>query len=182
MKVSKSDMLTIAKIKDKADRSGVVNLIASGMEPEDALVAVMKDKAPIRDACKSKAEKEAKDAAKKEFVSDLTDDEWFDRYCGDKAKMFANPAQYRADALLFRKISELRHAFRSRVKVPLKDAKDRGVVGPMYYAVNKVISMSHPTDWMICDDCVGKGVHKDRGGRCGKCAGSGFLLKMEIYV
>ncbi len=33
----------------------------------------------------------------------LTDNEWFDTYCGEKAAMFKHPARFKSDALLFRR-------------------------------------------------------------------------------
>lgn len=182
MKVAKTDMLTVAKIKDEVKRSEVVTLIASGMEPQDAIKEVMKEAAPERNDGKSKQTKEAEKAAKAEKVSDMSDDDWFEKYCGEKAKLFSNPAQFKVDALLFRKLSDLRHAFRSKAKTSIKAVENEKILGPLFYLFRRFISISHPKDWMICDGCSGTGVGTETKTRCNKCSASGYLLKTENYV
>ena len=45
---SKGDMLTIARVKDPQQRAEIISLIASGMDADEAIKEVMKDKAPTR--------------------------------------------------------------------------------------------------------------------------------------
>lgn len=136
MEVSQDDMLTVSKIKDDDKRSEVINLIASGMDVEPALKELLKDEAPTAyhkknaEAKAERAEKKAlADAAK---VPDLTDDEWFDTYCGEKAAMFKNPDRFKSDALLFHLATDPRAAFRSQMKKGLAATKKAGNYGGLW--------------------------------------------------
>src|SRR5262249_41665696 len=113
---SQTDMETIAKIKDEVKRGEGINLFVSGIECERAIKDVMQDASPIRSTGESKADIKARVAALAEKVSELSDDEWFTKYCGKKASLLKNSARFRADALLFRAISEQRHTFIGRAK------------------------------------------------------------------
>jgi hypothetical protein len=184
MSVSSKDMLTIAKIKDDEKKNHIVNLVAAGMEPEEAIKEIMKDEAPAAYNGPKKEEAEAKAAAKTEKQADLTDDEWFDTFCGEKAAMFKDSAKYRADAILFRQAIEPRHTFRSKIKKSVADTKKGNVLGLFYFLMNRVISISHPKDWLICE-CKGQGeITNDRGNvvKCPKCNGGGYALKVEQYL
>jgi hypothetical protein len=183
MSVSQTDMLTIAKIKDEVKRGEVVYLIASGMDVADALKEVMREAVPVRDNGTSKAEVEAKAAAKEEKRSELSDAEWFATYCGEKAAMLGDTARFKAGSLLFREIADARHVFRTKVKAALKRTAEAGTKDSFYSLVNRVISISHPKDWLICDGCKGTGSVETPGllakPKCNKCLGDGYLLKTE---
>ncbi len=178
MQVSQTDMLTIAKIKDDADRGAVVNLVASGMEPAEATREVLKDAAP-------KPANGAEKPKKEPGESDLSDDEWFATYCGKKAEMLAEDRRegYRGQALLFRRCCDKRHAFRTGIKKHLEEAKKKGLIGALYAAFNRAISISHPKDWLLCGDCRGTG-KDDKGHKCqgAGCLGNGFIVKTETLI
>jgi ParB-like chromosome segregation protein Spo0J len=198
MDVNQTDMMTIAKIKDEGQRAEVVNLVASGMVVEDAIKEIMKDQAPSKYNNKTAgaAAAEAKKATEGERAPELTDDEWFDADCGEKAAMLGDPAKFKSDALLFRQHSELRHAYRSKGKKSLAETKKTGITGAFFNLVNRVLSIAHPKDWLICPGCFGKGtvasgaseaeVAKFGEGyaskNCTKCFGGGYLLKTEEYL
>lgn len=192
MEINQTDMITIAKIKDEGKRAEVVALIASGMVPEDAIKEVMKDEAPEKYNSKTAgaAAAESKKATKEERAPELTDDEWFTVNCGEKAAMLGDPARFKSDALLFRSVSELRHAFRTKGKKFLAATKTAGNYGALWNLINRFVSISHPKDWLICPTCIGKGTV---GGevdaaipttvqKCPKCFGGGYLLKTEEYL
>jgi ParB-like chromosome segregation protein Spo0J len=184
MKVSQTDMLTIQKVKEEDKRGQIVSLIASGMEAADAIKEVMGDQAPSRQDGKSVAEREAESVTKKETEPELSDDEWFSKYCGDKAKLLGDSTRYKADALLFRRISEPRHTFRTRAKktvASVKAALSTGT-GPFLNLVNRFISVSHPKDWQLCDICTGKGKPPRSSSPCTKCYGGGYLLSVERFL
>lgn len=182
MKVTQGQMTTIARIKDEVKRGEVVNLIASGMEVEDALKEVLKDgDVPTPADGQSKETREAKRAAKEEKAAELSDDEWFETYCGEKARMLGDPAKYKADALLFRRVSDLRHAFRSKGKKFLAETKKAGITGAFFNLINRFISVSHPKDWLLCDQCKGT-CNDPKGGKCSKCYGGGYLLRTEQFL
>ena len=193
---NQTDMLTIAKIKDEAKRAEVVNLIASGMEVKDALKEVLRDAAPSRYNCGGAEADAAKVAAKADKSPELSDDEWFEANCGEKSAMLGNSARFKADALLFRAHADLRHNYRVKGKKALAETKKGGVTGPFFNLVNRVLSISHPKDWLICPECFGKGEvasgARDEdvarfgpgyaAAKCPKCFGGGYLLKTETYL
>ena len=180
MEVSQTDMLTIAKIKDAAKRGEVVALIAAGMTAQAAIDEVVKDEAPTRYNKAAKETSESKEASKAERAPELTDDEWFTANCGDKAAMLVDAAKFKTDALLFRSVSDLRHAFRSKGKTFLAAVKKVGVTGPFFNLVNRFVSISHPKDWLLCPDCKGQGMNSNA--KCGRCFGGGYLLKTEEFL
>jgi hypothetical protein len=188
MEVNQTDMTTIAKIKDENLRAEVVNLIASGMVVADAIKEVCKDAKPVRDnGNTTKAEREIKAAAGAEVKAELTDDEWFAENCGEKAAMLGDPTRFKSDALLYRSVTELRHAFRSKGKKFLAATKKAGNYGAFWNLLNRTMSISHPKDWLLCPGCNGQGSTPSPTGdgttcKCGKCFGGGYLLKTEEYL
>lgn len=196
MGINQTDMLTIAKIKDVGQRAEVVALIASGMVAEDAIKEVTKDKAPSRYNNGGAEADTAKATVKSEKEPELTDDEWFEANCGEKAAMLGSPAKFKSDALLFRKLTDLRHAFRVKGKKFLVETKKASVTGPFFNLVNRVLSIAHPKDWLLCPECKGQGTVTSEAGEedvkqygqgfakksCVKCYAGGFLLKTETYL
>jgi len=129
----------------------------------------------------TKEVKQEKAKAKQEKAPELTDDDWFDTYCSEKAKCLqADHGKYKADALLYRRITEARAKFRAAVKGALAEQKATGHVGLLWMAVNRVISLTHPKDFFICEDCNGTGVVNEEP--CNKCRGGGYLLRTEKYL
>jgi len=183
MSVSSKDMTAIAKIKDEQLRGQVVSLVAAGMEAENAIKEILKDQAPKASEAESKAKDDAegKAAAKAVKQVDLTDDEWYATYCGEKAAMLGDDAKFKADAILFRSIVEPRHVFRTKVKNYVAAAKKGGILGPFYWLATRIISSSHPKDWLICGDCKGTGGHS-LGVKCTKCNGACYQIKLEVYL
>lgn len=107
---------------------------------------------------------------------ELSDDEWFDRSCGEKAALLGSPAGFKADALIFRRVTRPRHLFRAEVEGTLNDAKAAKVTGPFYDLVDRFVSAGHPNDWPLCGGCGGSG--EDRNGAdCTTCRRAGYLLK-----
>lgn len=179
MGVAATDQERIAKIKDEADRGAIVNLIASGMDAEEAINQAMGEKAPTP-VNMGKEAAEAKGAAKQEKAPEMDDEQWFETYCGEKAKLLADPAKYKADALLYRKVVDARHAFRAKVKGAVKATKAGKIVGPFFHNLNRLISISHPKDWPLCGTCGGKGVKDDK--KCPRCYGCCYEVKTEEYL
>lgn len=181
MKVTQAHREQIARVKDEGERGAIVNLIASGMEAEEAIKQVMQDRAPTR-ADKSKAEIKAESQAKADKgAADMDDETWFNTYCGEKAAMFGDPAKYKADAILYRKVAEQRATFRSKVKGFVKATKDSKILGPFFNNLHRLIGISHPKDWPLCGTCGGKGSDETKL-RCKKCYGCCYELKTEEYL
>jgi hypothetical protein len=191
--VSDVDMTWIAKIKDEAKRNHVVNLVASGKSVEESMKCTMGDDAPKRlneiDEAKGSrdTEPQGKAQAKETAEPELSDDEWFDRYCGEKAAMLRDKHKYKAAALLYRAIAEERHVHRCKIKGKLKEAKKNGP-NPMLNLANRYVSLSHPKDWLICPDCKGTGDNPATPAdaavkpTCKGCFGGGYRLKTEEYL
>ena len=149
----------------------------------------MKDAAPSRYMHKEHAgeEKAAAKVSKEVKAPELTDDEWFEQNCSEKAGMFGDYAKFKADALLFRSVSDLRHTFRTKGKGFLAATKKAGVTGAFYNLVNRFISISHPKDWLLCPQCKGQGADLSPTSdgtthKCPKCFGGGYLLKTEEFL
>ena len=190
---SQADMLTIAKIKDINRRGEVVALIASGVDVEVAIKQVMGSEAPTRynETKVADETKKATKTAKAQKAPELTDNEWFEQNCGEKAAMLGHPGKFKTDSLLYRAISEIRHQHRAKVKGDLSGAKKAGSTGPFFNLVNRYLSISHPKDWFLCIDCKGKGTigsasigesGSEPAPKCPKCYGGGYLLKTEEYL
>ena len=174
--LTKGQMESIANIKDEEQREAVLGEIEFGIEFDEAWRAVNPD--AQKATGKSRELEAAESAAEQEEQPKLSDDEWFNRYCAEKAALLGSPAKFKADALVFRRITEPRLLFRSKVKATLQDAEATKVTGPFHNAVDRVVSVSHPRDWPLCSRCEGGGFDGDRG-RCMTCAGAGYLLKSE---
>ncbi len=63
----------------------------------------------------------------------MSDDEWYERYCGAKAALIkADHAKYKSDALFYRATLEVRYEFRAKVKEILAwHKKPSGMNGPL---------------------------------------------------
>jgi hypothetical protein len=181
--ISQADMLTMAKIKDQKQRSEVAGLMyGQGLTLAEAMGNVLGSDAPTPEDGKSKATREAKSKAKAEVAPEQTDEEWFETHCSEKAALLAEPTKYRFDAFLWRWTNDARHQFRAKAKPYLDKHRKAmpGGFGPYGNLINRIISASHPKDWMLCDKCAAKG-HVN-GDRCGKCSGGGYLIKVETYL
>ena len=160
MQLTKSQMESLAGIKDETKRAEVVNLIASGMEFDGAWTEVSPEAKKVTGKSKETTETEA--LAKEEKQPELSDDEWFEKFCGDKSRMLSDPAKYKVDALVFRKITDQRHTFRTKVKSALRNAKAGRITGPFFHVVNRITSVSHPKDWFLCSSCARQGQERVR--------------------
>ena len=170
---------SIAGIKDEAKRAEVIDLIDFGLDFDDAWEQADPD---ARKATgKSRAREAAEAAAEEETQPTLSDDEWFDRSCGGKAASLGDPAGFKADALVFRRITRPRHLFRTEVEGALNDAKAAKVTGPFYDLVDRFLSAGHPKDWPLCGECGGSGVDGDGDGvGCTTCRAAGYLVESPL--
>jgi hypothetical protein len=172
-----ADLLTIARIEDKVQRDEVVNLLISGMPTVYAVEEILGDAAPARNSGKAKE----KTKVTTDPNDSMTDDEWYETYCSEKAAMFKKPAKFKSDAILYRLCRDARYAFRAECKKRIAKAKKDGGTGPLYYLFNRFISLAHPKDWYICGACRGTG-DSPRGGQCEKCYGACYIVMTETYL
>jgi len=178
--VTEQMMSAIAGVKDDAKRKAVTALVVAGVEFHQAWKDTFGEDIDL--SASTNAEKKEKAKAKEVAVPDLTDDEWFNHECGEKASNFRNPTKFKAAALLYRHTAEARAKFRAATKKILADAKKaRENNNSLWWAINKVVSLSHPKDWWFCRGCTGKR-HTEHGEECGRCRGSGFELRTEEYL
>lgn len=179
-KVGIVQMNALASVKDDEKRKAVIALVASGMDFPEAYKQVIGQDFDYK-GTKADLTQTERAKAVKEKAPELTDDEWFEKECGEKAALIkADHAQYKADALLYREINEARLKFRRAVLSAMEKRKKAGVIGAFWFAVNRVISISHPKDVLFCDVCHGEGV-TENGKPCSKCKGGGYLLRTEKY-
>jgi ParB family transcriptional regulator, chromosome partitioning protein len=172
-KLKKGQIASIASLA-KSERKQVVDLIANGRGFDEAWRQV--DPKAKKASGKSRDQEAAEAAAKREEQPDLSDADWFDQCCGDKAKMIPNRERFKADALVFRRLSKPRHLFRTKAKATL-EATDQGLgTGPFIKMVQFLMAVSHPNEWPVCVPCNGDG--KDEvGNECSTCSGAGYLLE-----
>jgi hypothetical protein len=177
--ITEQQMEAIASVKDDEKRRAVADLVISGMDFHEAWKSTFNEEIDL--TASTKAEKQEKAEAREEKVPVLTDAEWFERECGEKAKFLGDPTLYKQSALLYRHTAEPRAKFRSAIKKEIAAMKAAGQTKtPLYGLLNRVISMSHPKDWFFCDACQGKG-HVD-GEPCSKCRTGCVSLRTENHL
>lgn len=182
---TKMGMLQIIDATDDVGKRGeIVNLVASGMEVEQAIKEVtgltaVKDQAG---RVKEPGEKKAKKAEKTEEPK-LSDEEWFARECGEFSGFLTETDQYKSDAILYHRIAEARTEFRKKIKKIIEEYREERKgkkVGWFYLQLYRIINISHPKDWKICYTCGGKSL-VDPGDQCPECKGACYDLKSERY-
>jgi ParB-like chromosome segregation protein Spo0J len=161
----------VAAIADPVRRDEAVTSIVAGM---DADAAICLAKAPANATLEIVANPDA-DGDKPE--SEMTDDEWFDCYCGKTAARMAYREVYKADAILWRTIRAARIEFKDRTKGALCQSKV-GIKGAFHHAVTRVVNVAHPKDWPACGPCGGSGACGNNS-RCANCQGRAYALKTE---
>jgi hypothetical protein len=186
---TQSDMLKIAKVADLAQRAEVVDLVADGVKVADAVRQVLGDAAFEKADTKPKADEQAKGEvgeARVETVPAQTDEEWYQKECGDQAARIADPRKFKADALLYWHVHEDRHVFRRATKAALKSARVKQAFGPLQSLVMRLANLSHPKDWLLCGTCGGRCLDTNAPEgptvECPKCFGAGYLLKREASL
>lgn len=173
-------METVAAIEDKSKRDAVVNLIASGMEPEEAIGKINETPEVIRADGKSYEVSGLADTSKPE--ENMLDEEWVDFHCSEILAIIPDKAAFYAHAILYRTIKNDRQTFKNKTKKAMAEAKKESLFGGFYGAVLRIINISHPKHWFMCGSCSGFGVVSGEGkkqSRCKECGGNGFIVKTE---
>ena len=163
--------------KDIQRRGEIVNLVASGMEIDRAIVEVLGEQAGTG----THAEGDEANAGPRR---EETDEEWFLRECAEFSGYLGEPDQFRSDAILFRQLSEERNRHRKKVKKIVesyKESRKGKRIGWFFLNVFNYLNVSHPNSWAICGACKGKGT-SEAGEECSTCRGAGYKTKTERYV
>lgn len=180
--VTQSDLEAVASVEEEPAKEKVIDaILTKGVDPADAVDQFAPPKSKARGAIRLASKVRA--AGKREESAETSSDEqWFQTTCSEKAKLFANPARYKSDAILFHRIMEHRAAFRAKIHKSMSEPRSTGVKGPLFYAINRALSIMPPTEWKICSSCGGKGVLTDAQGEkrdCLKCRGACYELTTE---
>jgi len=182
--LTKTDLYTLAKIKNDEERSWAVNLAASGMEVEEAIATAR------RKAAESET---GKKPAAGQTGNDRPDDtqthaEWIAKYCRRlRDRLGANTAAFDRSAALYRDTMKERKAFKKNTERAVAKSVDgsgstkrRGLAR----MIDQLCALNHPRDWHVCGACNGSGQKNPAvciGGPspCENCRGEGFKLSWE---
>lgn len=173
-------MEAIAKLPAD-EKAKAVNLIASGKEPgESVSLATGKDEVQAPNGTVVVAqEPEAPGEA------EMTDDAWVEFYCSEILGQLPHKAQFREDAIFYRRTRDLRLSFKSKVGKSMKNRENALLLGfgSFFSRVLRSVSVAHPSKWFQCGNCKGQGVVSLAAGAakdtCKKCYGAGYQVKME---
>jgi hypothetical protein len=168
---------------DEQKRAEIVNLVACGMEAEQAIASVV-GVTTTTDAAGRVKEVETKEVGDASLDNNEppTDEEWFERECGHFAQSLMETDQYKSDAILYRQINEERYKFREKVRTIVEEHKAarRGKkVGWFFLGVHTLLNVAHPKAWLVCSACNGDGLDKETGRECGKCGASCYRPTTE---
>jgi hypothetical protein len=164
-KVTLGDLGDMAKALNTPEaRAKVVALLASGMKPVEAL---------------AQAKKLAKKTDKPKTDADLTDDEWLNAHCSKQLANLKKKDEFKANAILYRRLADMRNRFRSASKKIRDASKGAGVKGPFYNVVQRVTQCQHPSHWLVCGACGGTGINNQTQAACPHCYGAAFKLSSD---
>lgn len=167
----------IAALKDAKQVEMAIKLIASGLDPAEAVHTAGESGGKQSRKQKPKASKPGKQP-------ELTDDEWLLQHCTPILGMLKRQAPFKRDAILYRRLVEALANFRKAAKLHLDRAKGDNA-GRFYGSVYHVVHGSHPSEWMQCGKCEGRGYltegdgEQQRKSQCPKCWGAAYLMKIE---
>jgi hypothetical protein len=149
---------------DAGKSEKVVSRIAKGMDPKEAIRIVG---VPATSAVKADPD---------------ADDEWFEKECGKFGESLGNPGQYKSDAILYRDMLLARMEFRKKIEsiiVKHKNERKDQRVGWLFLALHTLIHRSHPSEWLLCPRCGGKGIIVSNGTKCDACRGSCYQIRAK---
>ena len=112
---------SIAALKDAGQRAALIDLIDYGTPFDKAWEKIAPD--ARRSTGKSRAREAAEARAAQERQSELSDDDWFTAHCAGTTNALADPARFKADALLFRRVVNACRLFGTAVQEALDEAR-----------------------------------------------------------
>jgi len=161
MGVKQVQMEAIVKVRDVARRNEIVNLIASGMEPEEAIAQITNPANPKTDD------------------ADLNDEDWAAKVCKDLYGRIANKQRFVSDVSMYRKTAAAVGQAKGKIFKKLTAAKGpRGSYSRLLY---RLLNLSHPKRWFMCGPCKGTGLEGGRpgGNPCPSCYGDSYKTTSE---
>ena len=172
-------METIAKF-DESERDAIVNMIASGLEPQEAIAKVEETPEVTRADGRTFEVSGAPEGSGKS-EGQMTDDEWARIHCAETIALLPDPAIFISHAIVYRAISGIRQEFKTKTKKTLAEAKKVGLSGGFIAIASKLAKVSHPKHWLRCGSCSGHGsvTRGDAQDKCRECWGNGFVVKIE---
>lgn len=148
-------------------RQQAVTLVAAGLSPKEAIAQATLPPGTTMVMVGDPGELPRE-------VTEMTDEEWLEHFCGEVLARLKHTAVFKRDALLYRAIRDHRHTFRKATKKAMAQSKV-GLTGPFHYAVSRALNIDHPSRWSPCGPCGGTGQSGDRG-RCGYCYGNAYTV------
>ena len=145
----------------------VLKLASSGMPWDEAIS--LGNKRPGRKP----------DLEKPASIDDLDDDEWLEATCQSRIIQLKKTANFKSDALLYRKFVKLRKKIQADMETLLKATKAVGHRGPFHLWLERAFRINFPNEWKICGMCGGTGKSKVNGDSgdtpsCNTCYGAGY--------
>ncbi len=188
----------VAAIKEPEAIDETVKLIASGVNPKEAVRRGKKVKAEKQAAAAKQpaspsapAEPKSERGRRLPAPSDLTDEEWLNENCANILRLLRHKSAFKADAIVYRRAGDTLIKFRGAMKKIVAEGKSQTGNGGFFGAMSRLIRASHPSEWLVCGQCKGTGTveaAKDEtlpGGitrkQCDMCFGAAYRLKLEDY-
>jgi ParB-like chromosome segregation protein Spo0J len=164
---TQKDLLTIldATPNNVPARNQIVSLVASGQTTEQAIANVL-----------------GSESSTESSGEQMTDDQWYmERVYEPFGKYLANDSQFREDAILYRHVIDALgklHKATKKIQEAAKAKANGGKVGWLFLNLAQLTHLSHPRNWLLCQNCGGRGL-VDPGVTCNTCKGACYRLKTE---
>ena len=148
--VPREDMDRLAAIEDPAARDRAVGMRLCGI-PVDQTVREVEIKR----------------------VRSLTNEQWLAEFCVAVRSRIQDPSHYDRDALFYRHDRDNRVIHRAKAK-PLLQEVSTNARSPLATLLQRSLFVCHPSDWLVCSECMGHNVdHPD----CHGCHSCGYELR-----
>lgn len=157
--VSRKDLIKIANLFNSEARSRATSLICfGGMKVKDAIAQTKEEMYP-----------------KPLAPPVMTDEEWLGHFCKGIRREIQNTLWFDRDALLYRDDREARGKHRESSQELVLKAVKRGWT-PLSGLLRRILFLSAPDDWRLCNSCVGK---NNDNPRCEECKGCGYFIQFQ---
>jgi ParB/RepB/Spo0J family partition protein len=157
----------IAELDQPDDIRGAIQLIAFGINPEEAV-------ADVRKIVAERSENDGEDPHK------MSDARWLEAECLACRSRLSNTAAFDQAALTYRKVRGALNIFKHHIRAAVKSNIRGKRYDPFTIMLHRMISVKHPDEWAVCAICNGSGQHPEQPDKwCEKCHGAGFFVEYE---